>query len=90
MMPEPGDMDPRAEAIETLPPVSEDELDAIKAELASPGRADEQPTNAQAESAATDEQTGFQTWWWMLAVVAIAVTVSAIIWWAWDQRRREH
>ncbi|GAA4476139.1 hypothetical protein GCM10023190_13020 [Enteractinococcus fodinae] len=90
VMPGPRDADEQASELETLPPISEDELDAIKAQLSSPGHADRTPTGSQVESAAPQERDSGQRSWWLLGGLTSAVGIGAVLWWALNRYRRNH
>ena len=90
VMPGPLDADERASELETLPPISEDELDAIKAQLSSPGHADRTPTGSHVESAAPQEPDAGQGSWWLLGGLTSAVGIGAVLWWALKRYRRNH
>lgn len=90
VMPGPLDADERASELETLPPISEDELDAIKAQLSSPGHADRTPTGSHVESAAPQEPDAGQGSWWLLGGLTSAVGIGAVLWWALIRYRRNH
>ncbi|GAA2045945.1 hypothetical protein GCM10009720_28540 [Yaniella flava] len=89
IMPGPRDAD-ETPALETLPPVSEDELNAIKAERASPDRnATGSPQDA-ALDADVDERLSGTGSWWLLTGIAGLVCLSAGIWWIVARRKPEH
>ena len=90
IMPRPRDSEQRQADLETLPPISEDELDAIKAQLSSPGRADHSTAGDELQGAAIDERVADQNSWWLIAGMTAIVCVSASAWWALTKRKRNH
>lgn len=77
--------------LETLPPISEDELDAIKAQLESPGRADQAVTGEEVEGAEIDERLAERHSGWLLFGISAVVGIGAGLWWAIVRRiRRNH
>ena len=90
VMPQPRDANDQATTLETLPPISEDELNAIKAELSSPGRADKAPTRAHLDSTVPTERVSNQNSWWLLAGVTSLIGFSSVAWWTLNRRKRRH
>lgn len=79
-----------SQELETLPPVSEDELEAIKAELSSPGRADRVTTDAQLEGAETNERVSGTSSWWVWVGAAVVVATGVVVSWLQSRRKRKH
>lgn len=90
IMPHPRDGEQQPSSFETLPPISEDELDAIKAQLSSPGRADQSTTTDEVQGAEIDDRLGSENSWWLLAGITGVVCVGAGAWWALSKRKRRH
>lgn len=90
IMPRPRDGEQPPTSFETLPPISEDELDAIKAQLSSPGRADHSTTTDELQSAEINDRLVSGNSWWLLAGITAVVCAGAGAWWVLSQRKRRH
>ena len=88
IMPRPRNADQGPPDLETLPPVSEDELEAIKARLTAPNRAD-RPANDQV--AAADEQTSnpASTWLWLLPSFIVVAGLGGVTFWLLKRRQQD-
>lgn len=90
-MPGPRDSESQPNELETLPPVSEDELDAIKAQQATQDNG--QGVNSDDELTGTDigQRLSDSQSWWLLSTVAGIVVLGGGIWWAVStHRNRQH
>lgn len=87
VMPRPRNDDQGPPDLETLPPVSEDELEAIKARLSAPHRAD-QPSGSHVATA--DDQTSHQAsmWLWLLSSLIVVSGLGGVTFWL--LKRRQH
>ncbi|WP_150119415.1 hypothetical protein [Enteractinococcus helveticum] len=87
IMPRPRNDDQGPPDLETLPPVSEDELEAIKARLTAPHRADQPSGN---HVATADEQASNQTstWLWLLSSFIVVAVLGGVTFWL--LKRRQH
>lgn len=90
VMPGPRDAGERASELETLPPISEDELDAIKAQLASPEHADKTPIGSRFEAVTPQERGSGQGPWRVLSGLTGVLGIAAVLWWVIRRRRRGH
>src|SRR5690625_7903733 len=87
-MPRPRSTEQQEPDLETLPPVSEEELDAIKARLSSPDRAD-QP-GGEVNNAEIDRRLSQRNTWWVFSGITGLVGLGAALWWATTRRKRKH
>lgn len=90
ILPQPQSSQDRAGELETLPPISEDELDAIKAQLSSPGRADTAVSAPRVPSAEPEERVSANFSWWFVAGLTALLGVGCGGWLSWHRRRRRH
>lgn len=88
IMPRPRSTEQQEPDLETLPPVSEEELDAIKARLSSPDRAD-QP-GGEVNNAEIDRRLSQRNTWWVFSGITGLVGLGAALWWATTRRKRKH
>mgnify|MGYP002737759844 CR=1 FL=1 len=86
IMPRPRSADQGPPDLETLPPVSEDELEAIKARLSSPDRADRPPGD---HLATADERIADRTSSALLPGLLAAVCLGTAIFWLRKRRQRD-
>lgn len=90
VMPHPRGAHQPAPELETLPPISEDELDALKASLAAP-HPDETDTSDQfSQSGLNAQLDADDTLWWIPASLAVLAAASAAAWWLLTRRQRKH
>lgn len=87
-MPRPRDQQAGDLPLETLPPVSEDELDAIKAELSAPHRADRTPPTTAHIAQSNPELTQRTILWPLVYLIGPLVVVGVL--WGLLWRRRSH
>src|SRR5699024_1459261 len=85
IMPQPRKPGQGPVELETLPPISEDELNAIKAELISPGRANRTPETLN--SSQIDERQVQHSGWWPV-IGFLTILASGILLWAFSIWRR--
>lgn len=89
-MPRPRDAENESPELETLPPVSEDELNAIKARHSAPENGN--GLGPDDELVSTDGNTGLSTagsvWLWSGGTCTVLVGLG--IWWALSRRKPQH
>lgn len=90
IMPRPRDAENESPELETLPPVSEDELNAIKARHSAPENGN--GLGPDDELVSTDGNTGLSTagsvWLWSGGTCTVLVGLG--IWWALSRRKPQH
>ena len=86
-MPRPRSAEQGPPDLETLPPVSEEELEAIKARLAAPDRADRPAGNPVASA---DQRIAAQSFPWMWIVPGLVVVAGLGAATFWLLKRRQH
>lgn len=90
ILPQPQSPHDRARELETLPPVSEDELEAIKAQLSSPGRADTTTSAPHFQGAGPNERVSGTSSWWLVSALTALFGVAGCGWLYWYRRKRRH
>lgn len=88
-MPHPRNSEQGPPDLETLPPVSEDELEALKAGLSAPDRVD-RATDQELEAADIDERLADRKSGWLLPTLIGAVGLGLAVFWLLKRRKLEH
>ena len=89
IMPRPRDHSAEATELETLPPVSEDELDAIKARVSTPDKGNGLASDDLLRADVNERLTHSDTWWFVSSIVGLGV-LGAGVWWAVARRKPRH
>lgn len=89
IMPRPRDHSAEATELETLPPVSEDELDAIKARVSTPDKGNGLASDDLLRADVNERLTHSDTWWLVSSIVGLGV-LGAGVWWAVARRKPRH
>lgn len=89
IMPRPRDHTAEATELETLPPVSEDELDAIKARVSTPDKGNGLASDDLLRADVNERLTHSDTWWFVSSIVGLGV-LGAGVWWAVARRKPRH
>ncbi len=89
ILPHPRDAAQDDAGLETLPPVSEDELNALKARLSAPDSA-ERTTHGDLSSADIDERVTAQRSGWVLPSLIGAACLGAAAFWLLKRRKPHH
>ena len=90
IMPEPRDAGVQEPELETLPPVSDDELDAIKARLSSPDHGNRLHNDEEHVAGENDGRlTGTASWWLFSGIVGVVILGTGI-WWTISRRKPKH
>ncbi len=89
-MPEPRDAGVQEPDLETLPPVSDEELDAIKARLSSPDQGNR--LHSEDEHVADTSNSNFSgtVSWWLLSGMIGVLVLGTGIWWTVSRRKPKH
>lgn len=89
-MPEPRDAGVQEPELETLPPVSDDELDAIKARLSSPDHGNRLHNDEEHVAGENDGRlTGTASWWLFSGIIGVVILGTGI-WWTISRRKPKH
>lgn len=88
IMPEPRDTSGGPAELETLPPVSADELEAIKARVASPDKGN--GLGADDVGADANERLAHSDSWWLISSVIGLVLIGSGVWWIAARRKPQH
>src|SRR5699024_1957563 len=81
IMPKPRDNTEGATELETLPPVSEDELDAIKARVSTPDKGNGLDADEMLRADVNERLAHSDTWWLVSSVIGLVI-LGAGVWWA--------
>ena len=88
-MPSPRDSTAEGNDLETLPPVSEDELNAIKARISTPDKGNGLDADDMLRADVNERLTHSDTWWIVSSVAGLAA-LGAGVWWAVARRKPKH
>lgn len=89
IMPKPRDNTGDATELETLPPVSEDELDAIKARVSTPDKGNGLDADEMLRADVNERLAHSDTWWLVSSVIGLVI-LGAGVWWAVARRKPKH
>lgn len=89
IMPKPRDNTDGATELETLPPVSENELDAIKARVSTPDKGNGLDADEMLRADVNERLAHSDTWWLVSSVIGL-VLLGAGVWWAVARRKPKH
>ena len=89
IMPSPRDSTAEGNDLETLPPVSEDELNAIKARISTPDKGNGLDADDMLRADVNERLTHSDTWWIVSSVAGLAA-LGAGVWWAVARRKPKH
>ena len=89
IMPRPRNADQGGPQLETLPPVSEDELEAIKARLNAPDRADRPPHQDLAAMDIEQQLAKKNTGWLLPSLIGVGA-IAGVILWLFKRRKPHH
>ncbi|MDN5913145.1 MAG: hypothetical protein L0H71_10775, partial [Yaniella sp.] len=89
IMPKPRDNTEGATELETLPPVSEDELDAIKARVSTPDKGNGLDADEMLRADVNERLAHSDTWWLVSSVIGLVI-LGAGVWWAVARRKPKH
>ena len=89
IMPKPRDNTDGATELETLPPVSEDELDAIKARVSTPDKGNGLDADEMLRADVNERLAHSDTWWLVSSVIGLVI-LGAGVWWAVARRKPKH
>ena len=89
IMPSPRDNTAEGNDLETLPPVSEDELNAIKARVSTPDKGNGLDADDMLRADVNERLTHSDTWWIVSSVAGLAA-LGAGVWWAVARRKPKH
>lgn len=89
IMPKPRDNTGDATELETLPPVSEDELDAIKAKVSTPDKGNGLDADEMLRADVNERLAHSDTWWLVSSVIGLVI-LGAGVWWAVARRKPKH
>lgn len=89
IMPKPRDNTEGATELETLPPVSENELDAIKARVSTPDKGNGLDADEMLRADVNERLAHSDTWWLVSSVIGLVI-LGAGVWWAVARRKPKH
>ena len=90
IMPEPRDRGVQEPELETLPPASDEEIDAIKAQLSSPDHGNRLHSEDEHIAGESDGRFSGAVSWWLFSGIIGVLVLGTGIWWTVSRRKPKH